>query len=219
MRDTKGGKAIRLGEGFPAGFSRDGGWVLAMVPSRPARLVVYPTGAGTERAVPLGDVVTIGNAGWGSDDGTVWYCGSTATQERRCRSQTLAGGPATTIEPGIIGPSPDGQFAVAWSSAKTLMLMTTRGDTVRPVPGSRDGDIPIRWSADGRSLWVGSRGKAMAEALDLTSGARSPLVSVLAAVRAGESVTRSLVLADDPRTFAFTPDHLASELFVVTGVP
>src|SRR5207237_94936 len=83
LRPMDGGKAVRLGVGAPAwfsgtAFSRDHRLLLAFVQTRPARLVIYPTGAGVERVVPTDGLETIDFAAWGAGDSTVAYCGNDA---------------------------------------------------------------------------------------------------------------------------------------------
>jgi hypothetical protein len=94
-----------------------------------------------------------------------------------------------------------------------LLISTATGDTVRAVPGVTAADRALRWSPDGRSIWV-SRAGAI-EALDLASGARTRLVSGVSLAHAVIGQSRPAVLADDPRTRAYLLSRAASELFVV----
>jgi dipeptidyl aminopeptidase/acylaminoacyl peptidase len=49
LQPADGSPPVRLGDGIPVDFSADGASVLAMVPSDPPRLMIYPTGAGVSR--------------------------------------------------------------------------------------------------------------------------------------------------------------------------
>jgi tRNA A-37 threonylcarbamoyl transferase component Bud32 len=215
MRDTKGGRAVRLGEGYPLEFSRDHASVLAIVPLRPGRLVIYPTGAGTERVVPTAGMMTLDVGGWAHDERSVWYCGNAAGKGRTCQLKALAGGAPVRYHPGALGPSPDGRFALVGSRGHWLLVSPSTGDTIRAVPGTTAADVPHRWGPDGRSIWVGRAG--VVEALDLSSGARTRLASDPSVARATSGVSKGLVLADDPGTRAFLPARVASELFEVKG--
>src|SRR5207247_199985 len=53
LRRTDGSPPIRLGEGAPVALSPDGKWALAVFTGNEPRLVLYPTGAGEPRQVPL----------------------------------------------------------------------------------------------------------------------------------------------------------------------
>src|SRR5205085_386517 len=75
IRRTSGGRAARLGEGFALGFSADGKRLLALVPSASRRVMIYPTGAGTERQVDVGTLEKVAYAEWGPGDSSVLMCG------------------------------------------------------------------------------------------------------------------------------------------------
>src|SRR6185295_11884728 len=72
--------------------------------------------------------------------------------------QDLAGGAARPITPeGVteIGAiSPDGQQVAATASDGQLRLYPVAGGNPRLIPGETAGERPIRWSADGHSLYV-----------------------------------------------------------------
>ncbi len=76
LRKTDGSPVVRLGEGWPADLSADGKWVLAVVQSRPPRLVIYPTGAGETRRLERGGLENYATAQWFRDGKSVLICGN-----------------------------------------------------------------------------------------------------------------------------------------------
>ena len=62
LRQTDGSPVVRLGEGYAANVSRDGNWALAVVPTSPQQLVVYPTGAGETRRLERAGLVSYESA-------------------------------------------------------------------------------------------------------------------------------------------------------------
>ena len=58
LRGTDGSAVVRLGEGAAQDLSPDGKWALAVVPSSPQQLVLYPTGAGEKRRLEPGGLVS-----------------------------------------------------------------------------------------------------------------------------------------------------------------
>jgi Tol biopolymer transport system component/tRNA A-37 threonylcarbamoyl transferase component Bud32 len=214
MRPTEGGKAVRLGEGFPTGFSRDGRWLLARVPSRPARLTLYATGAGAERVVSTNGLEVIESAGWGPDDASVWFCGARGTAPHACWLSSLSGGAPRPLPGETRGISPDGRFVLA-SAQGRFVLTSFDGESPHSVPGLAVDDHVLRWGHDGHVLWVYERRSHAVDALNVATGSRTTLVPDLTAVTG--PVFAGAAFADDPRTLLYARSRSASELFEVTG--
>src|SRR5690242_20330510 len=158
LRKTSGGEVARLGEGQPAGFSPDGKWVLAFVPSTPPRIVLYPTRAGTERPIATDHFESIGSADWFPDGRAILFCGNRAGEASRCYVQPPAGGAPRAVTPagtagGVV--SPDGQDVVAFSALLGYRRYPVAGGADRAIAGLSSNDQIVRWSADGKALIVG----------------------------------------------------------------
>src|SRR6185312_10364509 len=113
----------RIGEGWPRSFTTDGSAVLAVVPTQPARLTLYPTGAGNERRVAT-PFSTINDAGWVIPDSTVYVCGNDAAKASSCLVENLNG-----------------------SQTENSAEFTRATAQVRPSPNN-----PLHVSPDGRSV-------------------------------------------------------------------
>ena len=97
------------------------------------------------------------------------------------------------------------------------MLLSTTGDTVRPLAGLTSNDRPQRWSPDGRAVWVTAGDGWDAVAVDIATGARVPLLTGVGRDLPPEWRRNRIVLADDPSRYAYARDRRASDLFVVEG--
>jgi hypothetical protein len=84
------------------------------------------------------------------------------------------------------------------------------------------GDQVIRWSRDGRELWVWAYDPCMSvirvDRVDPESGRRAELLSVVPHDLTGAPSLAWLTLADDPRVYAYVQLRYVSALFTVDGV-
>jgi hypothetical protein len=87
------------------------------------------------------------------------------------------------------------------------------------VPSLTPDDQIIRWSVDGRSLYVFRPANVpfRLERLDLASGHRVLVREVAPADRAGVLNGWGAALADDARFYAYSYARMTSQLFVVEG--
>jgi hypothetical protein len=88
------------------------------------------------------------------------------------------------------------------------------------VPGLTADDRVIRWSADGRSVYVLDRDATLPfrfERLDLVSGRRDLIREVAPADRVGVMRCFGAAVTDDTRSYAYGYIRLTSQLFVVQG--
>jgi serine/threonine protein kinase len=229
LRKTDGSPELRLGEGSPLGFSADGKFVLADVPSTPPRLMLYPTGAGQSRQLKIGTFDALDYQG-GNDvvfdhDSRFFICGIRPKAQGRCYVGSVDGDsvtPFTTpgVERGLI--SPDGKSVLA-VGPQGPVLFTVDGGASRPARGFKPGDLPIRWSPDGKELWV--LHSTVDSALTMPvyrvnpeTGARARLMTIIPQDQNGLRSVGDLTLANDPRVYAYTRFNYTSLLFTVDGV-
>jgi hypothetical protein len=79
---------------------------------------------------------------------------------------------------------------------------------------------PIRWSGDGRSIFVWQRGDVPIRIfrLDLEAGHRTPWKEFAPADPTGVVCSRTALLTPDGETCAYTYSHMISELFLARGL-
>ena len=94
------------------------------------------------------------------------------------------------------------------------------GGDERLVPGSLPHDIPRRWSADGRSLYVAVRNApgARIDRLDLATGKRTLVKTLMPADRAGLLDLSFINLSSDARSYVYSYPRVLSTLYLVDGL-
>jgi hypothetical protein len=177
----------------------DGKWVLTIVgrPGRePGQLALLPTGAGELKLLKLEGLTPVqrwfGGSAWFPDDARVLFTAEGRDLRKGC-SYVLQ------LEGGISrAGTPDGVFATAVSPDGRLVagndgkLYPVEGGDPRPIPGFAEGDVPIRWSADGRHFYTFHQGDWGIEVLpapvhrvDLLTGRRELVRELAPTDRAG----------------------------------
>ncbi|HSP94123.1 MAG TPA: protein kinase [Thermoanaerobaculia bacterium] len=219
LRKTDGSPVVRLGEGRAADLSPDGSRVIAWVPASPPYLRLYPTGPGEARQLERGNLESYESAAWFPDGQRLLVCGHEPGRAARCYEQQASGGASRPVTPegasfGL--PSPDGRFVLARNAGRWTLYPLAGGP---PVPlGLTQEDLVIRWSPDGRSLWIRRRAEvpAQIERFDLQTGRREPMEKLAPQDSAILGIF-SISLADDPSVYVYNYWQEISHLFVVEG--
>jgi hypothetical protein len=222
IRRTDGSPTVHLGEGNSDGLSPDGAWVLARVQSKPARLMLYPTGPGDPRRIDHGELETYTAAHWIGDGTSLLVCGSAAGHAPRCYVRGVNGGELRPVTPegvddGIV--SPDGRQAILQGITGNRLMCSLQGGDARPFPYLGADDAVIRWSPDGKSLWVWKANElpVRIERLDPATGRREFLEEITPLEKAGMLSITSVSLADDPKAYAYVAWEYSSRLFSIEG--
>ncbi|MGH7584387.1 MAG: protein kinase domain-containing protein, partial [Gemmatimonadales bacterium] len=228
VRKTDGSAPVRLGEGDPLAISAKGGLVLASVPTNPARLMLYPTGPGTARRLDAGQFQSL-NYGLGGlrvagRDTVVFFCGAEVGKPGRCFVESLQRDSIMPVTPLGVATgwlSPDGSHVLA-AVGDSFAIYPVGGGAPRPAIGLRSDDRPIRWSPDGRNVWVWASPHTAASLqvvrLDPATGARSPLLSIVPGELVGVRALGELALSDDTHVYAYVEVRYTSQLYTVDGV-
>jgi hypothetical protein len=95
------------------------------------------------------------------------------------------------------------------------------GGQARPIPGLAAGDEPIRWSGDGRSVFVRQKENGTAQMrvyrLELASGRRELLKEYVAdSTQMAEVIP--MALTPDGKSYAYTYVDNLSDLYLVKGL-
>jgi hypothetical protein len=222
LRQTDGSPVVRLGEGFAYDLSRDGKWALATVPTKPAQLVLYPTGAGEPRRLENFGLDSYGFGQFFPDGKRVLLSAQQDGHGARCWIQDIAGGAPRAVTPEGVSTgfvSPDGRLIVAQSSKGELLLYPSEGGEARPVPGAEPNDTVVRWSGDGRSLLVFKNWEVPArlQRIELSSGKRQFVRSLGPTDLTGVLQIGTFALSDDLKSYAYSCRRMFSHLFLVEG--
>ncbi len=226
LRRTDGSPAVRLGDGRGEGISPDGKWVLSLVPTSPPQLSLLPTGAGEPRMLSR-DSIDYQRAWWFPDGKHILAAGNEPGHSTRLYVRDLEGGKLQPLTPEKVEVSvgqdilsPDGKWIAVSEAGQNARLYPVDGGEPRPISGIADGDVPIQWTADGRSLYVRRWDEIPARVfrLDLTTGRRELWKQIMPADRTGVVQIRGILPTPDGRAYAYSYLRILSELYEVEGL-
>jgi Tol biopolymer transport system component len=224
MRPTDGGPAVRLTDGYAVSFAPDMTRILATRPDRPG-LRIVPIGPGEPREFPplARDFTPAGPARFWPDGKHLVLGGRMGGGEVRTYLVDVETGAGRPITPEkVIGwiASPDAR-SLAVTADGELRIFSLDTKNITPIKGLAKGDQAIRWSPDGRALFVSrvlsSRQRDLAR-LDLTTGRRDVIATIRSADAAGVTTVSLPVISADGRVFAYRHNQRLSDLFVATGL-
>jgi hypothetical protein len=222
LRKTDGSPLVRLGEGTPADLSPDGKWVLAIIPSKPPQLVVYPTGAGETRHLDRAGIENYASAQWFRDGRNILIGGNEPGKGTRFYVQDIKGGAPRAVTPEGLHDgrlSPDGKLILARGNGGHYFLYPIDGGEPRPVEWLTDADVVIQWSAEGRSAFAyrGSTIPCRVERVNLETGHRELFKEIAPANRTGLLAVLPTFITDNQQSYTYTTYQQVSSLFVTEG--
>jgi eukaryotic-like serine/threonine-protein kinase len=225
LRKTDGSPAVRLGEGMGTAISPDGEHVAAIVHRSPQRLVLMPTGAGETRTLEPGSIESYHWASFFPGGDRLLVTANEPGRGTRLYVQEVAGGPPHPITPEGTrafwdAVSPDGKRVLALSGDLTLSLYPIAGGEAVPLRGQLRGDVPIRWGADGRTVFLSRRFVSPQEIirLRLGDGRREGLRAILPLDPAGITAIFAILATPDGRAYGYTYGRVLSDLYLTGGL-
>jgi hypothetical protein len=226
MRKLDGSQAVRLGAGLATAISPDGKWVLAsQITTTPGTIVLLPTGAGQPKTFPKDsiDKASITFGAFLPDGKRVVYDAHEAGKPRRVFLQDLEGGAARAVTPeGVtaVALSPDGKLLLTETPGQGFGLAPLEGGPSTPVRGLEPTEKPLRWTADGRSLFVASRRELPVRVfrLDLSTGRRELWKEFVPGDATGITGMGADSISADGNTILFGYFHTLADLYVAEGL-
>jgi Tol biopolymer transport system component len=227
LRGMDGSPAIRLGEGMASGLSPDGKWALTRNPVTGTR-VLLPTGPGSSRPLVRISLENDFIVSWFPDGRRILISGEEPGKAARLYERDLAGGRLRPVAPFGFGfpvslltrpISPDGRQIAVLDPEGRLWLYPVETGTPRLVPGFLPGDALLRWSSDGRSLflWRNLEAPLWIYRLDLATGERRLLREIKFLDPVGVLPT-NLMVTPDGSSYVYTYGRFLSTLYLVEGV-
>jgi hypothetical protein len=224
LRGTDGSVPVRLGEGQVEALSRDGKWVLLSTPSGPGRKFSrVPSGAGEPIPISIPGI-TVGGGGFTVDGRRLIFGGRAPGHGLRGYIAELDGKSPFAFTPeNVDGPaatSPDGKRLVLVGPGGKPMICSFDGKEARELPATEKGDLPIQWSADGRSIYLRRQGElpARVDRYDLDTHARTLWKEIMPADRAGVIAIGGIHMTPDATAYTYTIARIiSSDLYLVEG--
>jgi Tol biopolymer transport system component len=224
LRKMDGSPLARLGDGTGQDLSRDGKWVLSIVPGPREQLMIYPTGAGEARRLDPGPIEHYSTARWFADGTRIVVCGAEKARATRCYLQDASGGaprPLTPEDTARAVVSPDAQSVVVRRGAeRAAEIYPVSNGPARPIVAIGKDDEILRWNRDGTLTIVHStpgRVPVRLERLRIETGQRE-LIRVLTPPNpVGANAITPVVVGDNPDAYAYSISEQLSRLFLVMG--
>ncbi len=219
-RRTDGSPAIRIGDGTTEALSPDGQWALSIQRNKPMpQIMMLPTGIGQPRAVTH-DNISHRWARWFPDGQRILFYGNEPNKPPHLWVQSIVSGAPQPVAPDqVLGNliTPDGKRVLCRTPDRRYFFYPVDGGAPEPVKAVQGGDVPIRFSADGRTLYVATFGRipAMVTKIDLASGTRTPFREVVPADRSGLINVGPVLLTPDASTMVYSYTRLLTDVFII----
>ena len=98
-------------------------------------------------------------------------------------------------------------------------LYPAAGGAPRAIPNLTSADVVIRWTSDGRALYVYKQDvQARVEVLDLATGRRTPWKQLAPADPAGVGSLSSVLIAPDGKSYVYSYSRLTEDLYLAEGL-
>ena len=222
LRKTDGSPAVRLGDGNRPALSPDGKWVVCIVSDGPkTNLTLLPTGAGEARSVGA-KAMHYERAQWFPDGQRLLVTGNEPGRLQRTFMQDLDGNKLTPITPeGTIANrvSPDQKYVTLTATGK-LSLFPVAGGNSRPIGDLEPGESVIRWSGDGRYLFLSKLEEPSflkISRLDVSTGRKELWKELRTPDPVGVNM-RDVVMTPDGESFAYSFQREITTLFLIGGL-
>lgn len=200
-----------VGDGQAMALSADGNWVLAALHSTPPQLIAIPVGPGETVHLPQIGLNCQAGGQWFADSRRILFAASEPGKGTRLWTQNVF--PQDTPQP-FTGErmtlrghalSPDGTMVVATAADRTTSIYPINGDPPIPVAGLQPDDEFVRWSPDGKFLYVSIAKCCPSQVfqLDRHTGARKHWMDIAPTDRTGVFRMNSVLLTPDAATAVY----------------
>ena len=220
---------IRLGDGNSFALSPDGKWALSLpvhLLAEGNHFILVPTGVGTPVSLPptSGTVLWLN---WTPDGKSILFAMSENGRPSRLWLQDVATGKTRAITAEGVEMllyshviSPDSKFIIGRGSDRALHLYPLAGGEPQPLPYIQPGEQPLRWSADGGSLYVYTSGPppVRVDLVRLSDGKREKWKDLVPSDTAGVAFIRPPLITPDGKHYVYSYTRVLSELFLVSGL-
>jgi serine/threonine protein kinase len=180
LRSTRGGAALRLGEGVPIDLADDGRGVLAWRYGEPISVAVFPVPEGQPRPLPLPGLARVRWARWCAGN-RILVEGAVPGRPHRLWRLDPDRSLTPLTDEGVSGPSrldPGGR-KLALMVGERLMVVDIEGGTPRAVPGTFVDEAVCGWHAGAADVLLRSKSPPIRiRRVNEATGASTPLLEI-----------------------------------------
>ena len=221
LRHTDGSPAVHLGDCNKPALSPDSKWVACISSDGPRTTInLLPAGAGEVRTID--GHMHYERVEWFPDGQTLLITATEPNRRPRTYLQALSGGPATPLtSEGMEAAhiSPDQKFAAVVAAGKLSLFPMKGGDLKSVAPLDLDESV-VRWSADGRYLFLRKAAGAFTLKvlrLEVATGRKQEWRELKTPDPVGVQI-RDLVITPDGATLAYSFQRDIATLYVADGL-
>ena len=221
LRKTDGSPAVQLGYGNRPSLSPDGKWVACIHhQGGQSKLMLLPTGPG-ESQFPKIEGMHFDGVEWFPDNKRILFTGNETGHAIRTWLYDLETEKTTPVTPeGTRGTrvSPEGNWFITVDPHKLLMT-PVNGGSAKTVMDLQPGESVVRWSGDGRYLFLQKReqGSIAISRLEISTHRKEPW-RVVKVPEPGAQFFGPLALSADGKACATTFQRDLANLFLVQGL-
>ena len=221
LRNTDGSSAIRLGYGNRPSLSPDGKWVASIHhEGESSGLMLLPTGPGESR-FPKIEGMHFDGVEWFPDNKRILFTGNETGHATRTWIYDLEADKSTPLTPeGTRGTrvSPDGRTFITVDAHKLLLTPVGAGES-KAIFDLQPGESVVRWSGDGRYLFLQQRESSSIKIsrLEVATRHKQPWL-VVRVPEPGAQFFGPLALSADGKACASTFQRDLANLFLVKGL-
>jgi Tol biopolymer transport system component len=227
IRKTDGSQAVRLGDGHLPALSPDGKFVACILSNGPkTEISLLPTGPGEARVFSTPGM-HYEHVEWLPDGEKLLFTGNEPNRPMRSYLQDIRGGAPTPLTPeGMPAThvSPDGKYVTAVLAGKLNLLPIADATPKQAVPVQvidvEAGESVIRWSADGRHVFLRQNEGLTAmriNRLDLTTRREEPWKELKLADPVGVQIGQ-VVMTPDGNAYAYSFQRDICTLYLADGL-
>ncbi|HEV8267142.1 MAG TPA: WD40 repeat domain-containing serine/threonine protein kinase, partial [Thermoanaerobaculia bacterium] len=212
IRKTDGSPVVRLGDGAAFSLSPDGKWAISNLPAKNEPFVLLPTAAGAPKTLQHKGIVSVSAASWFPAGDAILFAGKEEGHGVKLYVLKLDGSDPKPLVPNEvtipfnsgIAISPDGNLVAGVGSDGNGFLVPASGGDLRPLKGLAAGQLPIRFSGDGKAIFVTRLGELPLKIvrIDLATGAATALREFHPGDPAGIDAVSTIRLTPDGASYA-----------------
>jgi Tol biopolymer transport system component len=224
LRRIDGSPAVRLGSGSTEAFSPDGAWGISITATEKPQIVLLPTSVGEPRALSYEGIDPL-SADFLPDGKQIIFTASQAGQGMRLYLRGIDGSKSRALTPegysmfrGTM--TPDGKGIVVRGPDRRIYLYPIAGGEPQALAGLTDKHRPVRFSPDGRYLYVQEEQTIpmRIDRYEMATGRLELWKETMVADAAGLNAITRFVVTPDGKSYAFSYLRVLSYLQLVDGM-